>query len=45
MSSSGVVTQPVPRVFSQEMGEDGILVLSLDQPGEKVNTLSKGMME
>lgn len=44
-TESGVATQPVPRVFSQDMGQDGILVLSLDLPGEKVNTLSKGMME
>jgi 3-hydroxyacyl-CoA dehydrogenase/enoyl-CoA hydratase/3-hydroxybutyryl-CoA epimerase len=30
--------------FTREKGEDGVLVLTLDVPGEKVNTLSKGMI-
>jgi 3-hydroxyacyl-CoA dehydrogenase/enoyl-CoA hydratase/3-hydroxybutyryl-CoA epimerase len=30
--------------FSRETGPDGVLVLSLDVPGEKVNTLGKGMI-
>ncbi len=32
------------RAFSQEMTPEGILVLTLDVPGERVNTLGKGMM-
>ncbi|HUG52211.1 MAG TPA: fatty acid oxidation complex subunit alpha FadJ [Vicinamibacteria bacterium] len=43
-----VATPPpagVARAFSQELGADGILVLTLDVPGEKVNTLGKGMMQ
>jgi 3-hydroxyacyl-CoA dehydrogenase/enoyl-CoA hydratase/3-hydroxybutyryl-CoA epimerase len=32
-------------VFSQELGPDGVLLLTLDVPGEKVNTLGRGMME
>ncbi|MFS8069644.1 MAG: enoyl-CoA hydratase-related protein, partial [Byssovorax sp.] len=30
--------------FTQEMTADGILVLVLDVPGEKVNTLSRGLV-
>lgn len=30
--------------FRRERGEDGVLLLTLDVPGEKVNTLSKGML-
>jgi len=43
-----VATAPVAssaRAFSQELAPDGILVLTLDVPGEKVNTLGKGMMQ
>ena len=32
-----------PSALTQEMTGDGILVLTLDLPGEKVNTLSRGM--
>ncbi|HVR70985.1 MAG TPA: fatty acid oxidation complex subunit alpha FadJ [Vicinamibacteria bacterium] len=31
--------------FRRELGEDGVLVLTLDVPGEKVNTLGRAMME
>ena len=30
--------------FTREKGEDGVLVLTLDVPGEKVNTLGKGLI-
>jgi 3-hydroxyacyl-CoA dehydrogenase/enoyl-CoA hydratase/3-hydroxybutyryl-CoA epimerase len=30
--------------FTREQGADGVLVLTLDVPGEKVNTLSKGLI-
>jgi 3-hydroxyacyl-CoA dehydrogenase/enoyl-CoA hydratase/3-hydroxybutyryl-CoA epimerase len=33
------------RALSEELGADGILVLTLDVPGEKVNTLGKAMMQ
>jgi 3-hydroxyacyl-CoA dehydrogenase/enoyl-CoA hydratase/3-hydroxybutyryl-CoA epimerase len=33
-----------PRVFSRETGPDGVLVLTLDVPGEKVNTLGRGLI-
>ena len=33
------------RAFSQDLTPDGVLVLTLDVPGEKVNTLGKGMMQ
>jgi 3-hydroxyacyl-CoA dehydrogenase / enoyl-CoA hydratase / 3-hydroxybutyryl-CoA epimerase len=33
------------RAFSQELTADGILILTVDVPGEKVNTLGKGMMQ
>jgi 3-hydroxyacyl-CoA dehydrogenase/enoyl-CoA hydratase/3-hydroxybutyryl-CoA epimerase len=36
---------PSVRAISQEMAADGILILTLDVPGEKVNTLGKGMMQ
>jgi 3-hydroxyacyl-CoA dehydrogenase / enoyl-CoA hydratase / 3-hydroxybutyryl-CoA epimerase len=32
------------RAFQREKKEDGVLVLTLDVPGEKVNTLGKGMI-
>lgn len=31
--------------FTRDLGADGVLVLTLDVPGEKVNTLGKAMME
>jgi 3-hydroxyacyl-CoA dehydrogenase/enoyl-CoA hydratase/3-hydroxybutyryl-CoA epimerase len=31
--------------FTKERGEDGVVVLTLDVPGEKVNTLGKAVME
>ncbi len=30
--------------FTRERGEDGVLVITLDVPGEKVNTLGRGMI-
>ena len=38
------VAPVVERCFTQEFGEDGILVLTLDVPGEKVNTLGRGLI-
>ena len=31
--------------FRETLGADGVLVLTLDLPGEKVNTLGRAMME
>jgi 3-hydroxyacyl-CoA dehydrogenase/enoyl-CoA hydratase/3-hydroxybutyryl-CoA epimerase len=31
--------------FRQELGDDGVLMLTLDVPGEQVNMLGRGMME
>ena len=31
--------------FRSELQQDGVLVLTVDLPGEKVNTLSRAMME
>jgi 3-hydroxyacyl-CoA dehydrogenase / enoyl-CoA hydratase / 3-hydroxybutyryl-CoA epimerase len=39
------LTAPPATAFSRELGEDGVLVLTLDVPGEKVNMLGRGMME
>src|SRR4051794_10047628 len=36
---------PAPPAFRRQQGEDGVLVLTLDVPGEKVNTLSKSMLD
>jgi 3-hydroxyacyl-CoA dehydrogenase / enoyl-CoA hydratase / 3-hydroxybutyryl-CoA epimerase len=33
-----------PQAFTREKGEDGVLVLTLDVPGEKVNTLGRGLI-
>ena len=33
-----------PGAFSQERDAEGVLVLTLDRPGEKVNTLDQGMI-
>jgi 3-hydroxyacyl-CoA dehydrogenase/enoyl-CoA hydratase/3-hydroxybutyryl-CoA epimerase len=33
-----------PQAFTKEKGDDGVLVLTLDVPGEKVNTLGKGLV-
>ena len=33
------------RALSQELGQDGVLVVTLDVPGEKVNTLGRPVME
>ncbi len=41
----GTMTQPMARACTQQEGEDGILVVTLDVPGEKVNTLSTGLMD
>jgi 3-hydroxyacyl-CoA dehydrogenase/enoyl-CoA hydratase/3-hydroxybutyryl-CoA epimerase len=43
-----VATRPpasLARAFSQDLTPDGILILTLDVPGEKVNTLGKAMMQ
>src|SRR5205823_11817642 len=43
-----VATPPVTstaRAFSQDLTPDGVLVLTIDVPGEKVNTLGKAMMQ
>jgi 3-hydroxyacyl-CoA dehydrogenase/enoyl-CoA hydratase/3-hydroxybutyryl-CoA epimerase len=43
-----VASPPLPtaaRAFTQEMAADGILILTLDVPGERVNTLGKSMMQ
>jgi 3-hydroxyacyl-CoA dehydrogenase/enoyl-CoA hydratase/3-hydroxybutyryl-CoA epimerase len=40
------MTAATPAVaFRRELGEDGVLVLTLDVPGEKVNMLGRAMME
>jgi 3-hydroxyacyl-CoA dehydrogenase/enoyl-CoA hydratase/3-hydroxybutyryl-CoA epimerase len=45
LSPVGAETVPAGgRAFRRERGEDGVLVLTLDVPGEKLNTLGKGMM-
>ena len=35
---------PVRSTLTREVGEDGVLVLTIDVPGERVNTLGKSMM-
>lgn len=45
MSVASPPLTPASRAISQEMAADGILILTLDVPGEKVNTLGKGMMQ
>ncbi len=41
----GAATVPAgTRAFRREQGDDGVLVLTLDVPGEKVNTLGKGLI-
>jgi 3-hydroxyacyl-CoA dehydrogenase/enoyl-CoA hydratase/3-hydroxybutyryl-CoA epimerase len=45
MSVAAPEVVPSARAISQEMAPDGILILTLDVPGEKVNTLGKGMMQ
>jgi len=36
--------EPLPRALGREVGQDGVLVLTIDVPGERVNTLGKSMM-
>src|SRR6185436_5343682 len=36
--------EPLPRALAREVGQDGVLVLTIDLPGERVNTLGKSMM-
>jgi 3-hydroxyacyl-CoA dehydrogenase/enoyl-CoA hydratase/3-hydroxybutyryl-CoA epimerase len=36
--------EPLPRALAREVGQDGVLVLTMDVPGERVNTLGKSMM-
>jgi 3-hydroxyacyl-CoA dehydrogenase/enoyl-CoA hydratase/3-hydroxybutyryl-CoA epimerase len=45
MSAANEVITGPSGAFTRELGADGVLVLTLDTPGEKVNTLGKGMME
>jgi 3-hydroxyacyl-CoA dehydrogenase/enoyl-CoA hydratase/3-hydroxybutyryl-CoA epimerase len=41
----GAATLPAgTRAFRRERGDDGVLILTLDVPGEKVNTLGKGLI-
>ena len=41
----GALTVPAGgRAFRRERGDDGVLVLTLDVPGEKVNTLGKALL-
>ena len=35
---------PLQRALARETGEDGVLVVTIDVPGERVNTLGKAMM-
>jgi len=35
---------PLQRALTREIGEDGLLVLTIDVPGERMNTLGKSMM-
>ena len=44
MSAASAPAVPAARAFSQELG-DGILVLTLDVPGERVNMLGKAMLQ
>jgi len=41
---AGATVAPA-RALTQDLGEDGVLVITLDVPGEKVNTLGRAMME
>src|SRR4051812_47859425 len=45
MTTATAPVASAARAFSQELGGDGILVLTLDVPGEKVNTLGKALMQ
>ena len=45
MSETVQAAAPATRALSQELGTDGVLVVTLDVPGEKVNTLGRGLME
>ena len=36
--------EPLPRALGREVGHDGVLVVTIDVPGERVNTLGKSMM-
>jgi 3-hydroxyacyl-CoA dehydrogenase/enoyl-CoA hydratase/3-hydroxybutyryl-CoA epimerase len=45
MSDVGVETMPMARSFRSALGADGVLVATLDVPGERVNTLGRRMME
>jgi 3-hydroxyacyl-CoA dehydrogenase/enoyl-CoA hydratase/3-hydroxybutyryl-CoA epimerase len=45
MSEPAGVTVTAGHALSQELGQDGVLVVTLDVPGEKVNTLGRAMME
>ena len=45
MSAATEAVETPTKAFARELGADGILVLTLDVPGEKVNTLGKAMLE
>jgi 3-hydroxyacyl-CoA dehydrogenase / enoyl-CoA hydratase / 3-hydroxybutyryl-CoA epimerase len=45
VSATVPAVSPARRAFSQEMAADGILILTLDVPGERVNMLGKAMIQ
>jgi len=45
VSEPAKATPPSGRALSQELGQDSVLVVTLDVPGEKVNTLGRPVME
>jgi len=45
MTTATAPVASAARAFTQELAGDGILVLTLDVPGEKVNTLGKALMQ
>jgi 3-hydroxyacyl-CoA dehydrogenase / enoyl-CoA hydratase / 3-hydroxybutyryl-CoA epimerase len=44
-SEPGIETMPIAHSFRSTVGPDGVMVATLDVPGERVNTLGRGMME
>ena len=44
MSAVGTEAASAGRAVSEELGSDGVMVVTLDVPGEKVNTLSRTLM-
>jgi 3-hydroxyacyl-CoA dehydrogenase/enoyl-CoA hydratase/3-hydroxybutyryl-CoA epimerase len=45
LGTPGVLAPPSPRAFHRERDANGVLVLTLDVPGEKLNTLGKAMLQ